>query len=125
MAKILHAELSYKIVGILFKVFKELGAGLQEKHYQKAIKLNLQKERIPFLEQVRVEIDLYGNTIGRYHLDFVIDHKIVLEIKSRSQFYRSDFQQILGYLKKSNLELGILARFGKDGVKTKRILRGF
>jgi len=125
MAKLLYPDLSYRIVGMLFKVFKSLGSGLQERYYQKAIKLNLQKEKIPFLEQVRTEIELYGNTIGRYYLDFIIDSKIVLEIKSRSHFYRSDIQQVLAYLKKSGLELGLLARFGKDGVKVKRILKGY
>ncbi len=125
MSKIIHAELSYKIVGVLYKVFKDLGAGLQEKYYQKAIKRCLQKEKIPFLEQVRVEIELEGEVLGRYLIDFVIEHKIVLEIKSKPHFNRADIQQVLGYLKKGNLELGLLARFGSDGVKVKRILKGY
>lgn len=124
MTELVYPQLSYKIVGILYKVFKNLGPGLQEHYYQKAIKLTLQKEGIPFLEQVRVELEMYGKSIGRYYIDFVIDHKIVLEIKSRSQFYRSDIYQVLGYLKKSELYLGLLARFGRDGVKVKRILKG-
>jgi len=124
MVELVYPKLSYKVVGILYKVFKNLGPGLQEHYYQKALKLAFQKENIPFLEQVRVELEMYGKSIGRYYIDFVIDHKIVLEIKSRSQFYRSDIYQVLGYLKKSELKLGLLARFGRDGVKVKRILKG-
>ncbi|MBU1026647.1 MAG: GxxExxY protein, partial [Candidatus Margulisbacteria bacterium] len=71
MTKILYPELSYKIVGILFKVFNKLGTGLQEKYYQKAIKLQMQQENIPFLEQVRIDIDLDRENIGRYYIDFV------------------------------------------------------
>jgi GxxExxY protein len=124
MADLVYSDLSYRIVGLLYKVFKDLGAGLQEKHYQKAIKLILQKENIQFLEQVRVELELYGCSIGRYYIDFVIDQKIVLEIKARPTFYRSDIHQVLSYLKQSGLKLGLLAKFGKDGVKVKRVLKG-
>ncbi|MFC1571345.1 GxxExxY protein [Candidatus Margulisiibacteriota bacterium] len=124
MADLIFPELSYKIVGLLFRVFKDLGAGLQEKHYQKAVKHLLEKEDIPFLEQVRFDIELYGNFIGRYYFDFIIDNKIVLELKARSYFYRNDTYQILSYLKKSGLKLGLLARFSSDGVKVKRILKG-
>ncbi|MFH1826510.1 MAG: GxxExxY protein [bacterium] len=124
MADLIYPELSYKVVGLLYKAFKDLGAGLQEKHYQKAVKLLLVKENIPFLEQVRFDIELYGKFIGRYYFDFIIDNKIVLELKARSRFYRNDIHQVLGYLKKSGLKLGLLARFGSDGVKIKRILKG-
>ncbi|MCX5750341.1 MAG: GxxExxY protein [Candidatus Saganbacteria bacterium] len=125
MGKIVYPELSYQIVGILFKVFKSLGAGLQEKYYQKAIKLQFIKEGIAFLEQVRIDLDIEGQNVGRYYLDFVVDHKIVLEIKVKPSFCKADFLQVLRYLGKSGLELGILARFGRDGVEIKRILKGF
>jgi len=124
MVDLVYPQLSYKIVGILYKVFKNLGPGLQEHYYQKAIKLAFEREGIPFLEQVRVELEMYGKSVGRYYIDFVIDHKIVVEIKSRSNFYRSDIYQVLGYLKKSGIQLGLLARFGRDGVAVKRILKG-
>jgi GxxExxY protein len=125
MEKILYPELSYKIVGILFNVFKSLGAGLQEKHYQKAVKLQFLKTGTAFLEQVRVDLDLEGQNVGRYYLDFVVEHKIVLEIKARPAFCKGDILQVLRYLNKSGLELGILARFGRDGVEVKRLLKGF
>lgn len=69
-------------------------------------------------------MEFQGRFIGRYYIDFVIDHKLVLEIKARANFYRGDIQQVLGYLKKSSLALGLLASFSRDGVKVKRILRG-
>jgi len=125
MAKIIYPELSYKIMGTLFSVFKELGSGLQEKYYQTAIKYYLEKEKIPYLEQVRSEIVVENKIIGRYFIDFVIDHKIALKIKSKANFNRADIYQVLGYLRKANLDLGILARFGPDGVKFKRILKGY
>ena len=118
-------ELSYRLMGILFDVHNTMGGGYQEKYYQKAIKLSLIEGKIPFLEQVRADLIIKGQTIGRYYIDFVIDHKIVLEIKSRLNFSKRDVAQVLGYLRQSNLDLGILASFSTDGLKYKRLLRGF
>jgi len=52
------------------------------------------------------------------------ENKVVLEIKSKSFFSQRDIKQILGYLKRTGLELGILAAFTPEGIKIKRILRG-
>jgi len=125
MVEIIHKDLSYKIVGILYEVYNNLGPGYQEKYYQNAIRMALQRERIPFLEQVRADLDFKGKFIGRYYIDFVIDYKVVLEIKVSTNFSRRDIRQVLGYLKKSGLELGILATFASEGLKFKRILRGY
>ncbi|OGC03656.1 hypothetical protein A2276_07305 [candidate division WOR-1 bacterium RIFOXYA12_FULL_43_27] len=123
--KIVYKELSYRIMGILFDVHNTMGGGYQEKYYQKAIKLSLVEQKIPFLEQVRTDLVVHGQIIGRYYIDFVIDHKVVLEIKSRINFSKRDIIQVLGYLRQSNLNLGILASFSTDGLKYKRILKGF
>ena len=124
MAEIVHKELSYDIVGILYDIFNKLGPGYQEKYYQKAIKTALDNEKIPYLEQVRADLEYKGRFIGRYYIDFVINHQIVLEIKISSNFSKQAIRQVLGYLRKSGLELGILATFGNEGLKFKRILKG-
>jgi GxxExxY protein len=54
-----------------------------------------------------------------------VDHKIALEIKAKSFFSQRDIRQLLGYLKKSGLEVGLLAAFSSEGLKVKRLLRGF
>ena len=125
MVELIHKELSYKIIGILYRIYNAMGAGFQEKYYQSAIRRVLEKEKIPYLEQVKVNINVEGTNIGRYYIDFIIDHKIVLEIKSKSFFSHKDIRQVLGYLKKSGIELGLLASFSPEGVKIKRILRGY
>lgn len=125
MGKLIHEDLSYKIIGILYNIYNTIGPGFQEKYYQKAIRKMLEKEKIPFLEQVKVEFDLNGVSIGRYYIDFVVDHRIVLEIKSKSFFSRKDIKQVLGYLKKSRIEVGLLIGFSTEGLKIKRLIRGY
>lgn len=54
MAELIHKQLSYEIVGILFSVYKELGEGYQEKYYQRAIALELEKRKLQFKREVLV-----------------------------------------------------------------------
>ena len=124
MADLVYKELSYKTVGILFKVYNELGGGYQEKYYQRAVALELKKLGVDFKEQVPVNLSYNGKNIGKYYLDFVIENKIVLEIKAIPRFYTRDIKQILAYLKRTGLTLGILASFSKGELKFKRILKG-
>jgi len=119
---LVYPELSYKIIGSIFEVFNNLGYGYQEKYYQKAIAKELKRLEIPFKEQAPFEINFKGEIIGKYFLDFLVEDKIILEIKKETNFRKHNIEQIFGYLKKSGLKLGILVNFTKDGVKFKRIL---
>jgi GxxExxY protein len=112
-------------MGLLFKIYNELGGGYPEKVYQAAVRQELVDKNIGFLEQVEADLYYAGKKLNRFRLDFVIEHKIVLELKVCSHFRPRDYYQILGYLKQNKLDLGILASFARTGVKYKRILRGY
>lgn len=120
--KVVYPELSYKIVGVLYEVGNELNGDLQEKYYQKAIESILTEKDIPFKSQVPYNIAIKGKVIGRYFLDFLIDDKIVLEIKKGDRFAGRNIKQVKGYLARTSLKLGILANFTTKGVKHMRIL---
>lgn len=124
MADLVHKDLSYKIIGTLFKVHSELGGGYQEKYYQKAVALELRKNKIKFKKQLLVDLNYGNEKIGRYYVDFLIDNKIVLEIKVSQVFYNRDVKQVLAYLKSTGIILGILASFSKYDLKFRRILKG-
>ena len=119
---LIYPELSYKVVGILFEVYNNLGSGYQEKYYQKAIKTAFLEQEIKFEEQLLTKIRFKNNNIGKYFLDFLVDNKIVLEIKKGDRFSRKDIEQVYAYLKTINLKLGIIANFTNHGIKFKRIV---
>lgn len=121
-ADILYPELSYKIVGVLFDVFNDLGYRYQEKYYQRAVAAAFGNLGIKFKEQVLASLEFKGRPIGRYFYDFLVEDRIILELKRGDSFSRSDIQQILGYLTRSSLNLGILARFSSRGLKFRRII---
>ncbi|PIS40494.1 MAG: GxxExxY protein [Candidatus Kerfeldbacteria bacterium CG08_land_8_20_14_0_20_43_14] len=119
---LVYPELSYKIIEILFEVFNELGPGLQERYYQSAIAVRLKQIDLPYAQEVRVPLDFKSSNIGSYFLDFLIDGKVILEIKRGSRFLRQNIDQVVGYLKASKKKLGIIANFTNNVVKYKRIL---
>jgi len=123
--KVIYKDLSYEIVGILFEVHNELGYGYQEKHYQKAIENSLKENDIKFKSQAAFKISYKGKVIGRYYLDFLIEDKIVLEIKKGRHFSKRNLEQVKGYLKATNKKLAILANFTPDGVKFYRMLNSY
>lgn len=109
--KIIYRQLSYRIQGILFSIQKQLGGNYQEKYYQRAIEKLLRQEKIPFQRELPVIISIAGDKIGHHFLDFLIDEKIVLEIKQGRKPTYSDIRQILMYLKTTGKKLGIIAAF--------------
>ena len=119
----LHADLSYRLMGVLFEVFKELGPGHKEKYYENAIAEGLKNAQIPFKQQLYTPLSFKGTVVGKYFLDFLIDSKIVLEIKKGDRYSRKQhIEQVLSYLKVNNLKLGIIAQFSSEGVKYKGIV---
>jgi GxxExxY protein len=119
---LIYPELSYQIIGILFNVYNDLGGGCHERYYQKAVALGLKECSLTFREQVYLPLNFRGIKVGNYYLDFLIENKIILEIKKGEKFTRKNIEQVYNYLKVANLKLGIIANFTKTGLRFKRIL---
>ena len=119
---LLYPELSYQIIGILFDIFTEMGYGYKENQYQKAVEIALKSTGIEYEKELPVKISYKGKFVTTLYLDFLIDSKIVLELKQGSRFNKKDVEQVYNYLKSTNLKLGIIARFTKSGVRFMRIV---
>ena len=119
---LIYPELSYKLVGLAYNVHNELGHGHLEKIYQKAYSKELKEANIEFKEQASYKIIYKEEVIGNNYLDFLIEDKIIIELK------RSDFQpkkyidQISHYINVSNLKCALLINFTTNGVRIKRIV---
>ena len=111
MTELLHKELSGQIIGALFEVHNNLGNGLLEKYYQRGLAAEFQKRGVSFQEQVSVSMSYKGKSIGRRVLDFLVDGKVVVEIKKDNYFSRQHIEQATSYLKALNLELVILQTY--------------
>lgn len=122
--KIVEKDLSYKIVGILFEVHTKLGGNYQEKYYQRAVEKVLIRDKIRYQKEISVDLDFEGEKIGKYFLDFLIEGRVVLELKAVPVLTQEMFRQVKSYLRTTSLELGILANFRGKSLIYKRILNG-
>ncbi|MBL7935011.1 MAG: GxxExxY protein [Bacteroidia bacterium] len=119
---LIYPELSYKLVGLAYNVFNELGHGHLEKIYQKAYAKELKEAGIIFKEQAPYQVIYKEEIIGNNFLDFLIEEKVIIELK-RSDFYSKKYiDQVSNYIKVSNLKLAILINFTSNGVRIKRIV---
>ncbi|MBU2028549.1 GxxExxY protein [Patescibacteria group bacterium] len=122
MDKVIYKELSYKIIGAVFEVFKELGSGFKERYYEDAIAKEFKNKGIKFKRQIPYKLTYKDEMIGSYRFDFLVEEKIIVELKQGNYFSKSNITQALQYLKASNLKLAILVNITSSGVKFKRIL---
>lgn len=122
MEKIYFKELSYKIIGCIYEMYNDVGFGYQEKHYQKILAHIFTKKKIKFDKELYGKITFDNHLIAKYYLDFLVEGKIIIELKVANDFYTKHLKQILTYLKTRNLKLGILVLITKEGIKYKRIL---
>lgn len=118
---LLYPELSYQIIGVLFEVYNKLGPGYQERYYYQAIQAAFKELNLPYQAQVKIKILFKGEEIYRF-VDFIIDNKIILEIKKGERFLKNNIDQVYSYLKATGLKLGILANFTSQGIQFKRIV---
>ena len=120
--KVVYKELSYEVVGAIFEVFKELGYGFKERYYEDAIAKEFSNKGIRFKRQIPYKLIYKGEIIGNYRFDFLIEDKIIIELKRGNYFSRNNITQSLQYLKSANLKLAILVNITSKGAKFKRIL---
>lgn len=114
--KVLYPELSYIITGILFEAHNELGQYAREKQYGDIIEVKLKEAKTPYKREFAIADS--GNI-----LDFIIDNKIILELKSARVLTKEHYRQIQNYLQQTNIKLGLLVNFRTKYLKPIRIIR--
>jgi len=119
---LVEPELSYSIIGCAYDVYNELGYGHSEKYYQRAFSILFENRNIRFKEQVYYPLTFRDKIIGKIFLDFLIEEKIIVELKKDEKFTKSHIDQVLNYLKISNLRLAILINVTKNGIVYRRIV---
>jgi GxxExxY protein len=112
--------LTSRIIGAAIDVHKALGPGLLESIYETAMCIELQLRHIPFVRQFRIPAYYKGHPLGTYEVDLLIDHLVVVEIKSVTTVLPVFEAQLLTYLRLTGKRRGLLINFNcrllKDGI---------
>lgn len=116
ISKVIFPDLSYNIVGICYEVHNAIGRYAREKQYADLLEERLRETNMPYKRELRE--GLTGNII-----DFVVDNKILLELKAKRLLTREDYYQTQRYLQSSGIKLGLLVNFQSRYLTPKRIIR--
>jgi len=116
-----YEDLTHKIIGCAMKVHGILGSGFQEIIYQKALAIEMEKQRLGFGREIEMIIYYDGIEIGTRRVDFFVQEKIMVELKAVSTLNDLHLAQAMNYLEAYGLPVGLLINFGSRSMEFKRV----
>ena len=110
-------DITYIIRGCIFKVYNNLGPGLLESSYEAALEHEMKKANLNIKRQIPLPMiyDTVRMEVG-YRLDFLVEEKVIIEVKSIETVTEVHHKQILTYLRLADLRYGILVNFNTDSI---------
>ena len=112
-------ELTYKIIGCAMKVHNTMGPGFQEKIYQRCLAIELRNEGVSFARELSQSL-YYGEIkVGTRRADFVVDNKVVVELKAVIRLEDAHIAQAKNYTVAYDFPHGLLINFGSKSLEYK------
>ncbi len=121
--KLIHEELSEDIIGAAMEVLNELKPGLDEKLYENALVIELERRGHKVSQQENFSVHYKGHFIGRLVPDLIVDDLVIVDPKVVTAFNDNHTAQMVGYLAKTELKLAILLNFKYAKLQWKRVVR--
>lgn len=111
-------DYSYRLLHCVYEVYDNLGPGLLESVYEKALSIELEHNGFSVQRQVLVPIVYKGETIDNaLRLDLLVDDKVIIELKSVTEYKKLFEKQLYTYLRLLNKELGYVINFNVEDIK--------
>ena len=117
-----YKELTEKLIGYSFDIFKQIGGKHPEKFYQNAFENKLKDNGINYKRENYCKLEVDNKRIGYVNLDFLIENKVVIEFKVREIIYSKDIAQILSYMRLKSIPIGLILLFTDQGVRVRRFI---
>src|SRR5712691_5967803 len=118
-----NRELTDRIIAAAIRVHRALGPGFLENVYEEALAVEFALSGIQFVRQKPIALFYKDHQIGEHRLDFLIEDKIVVELKAINALEDIHFAIGHSYLKATNLEDGLLFNFSTSPLSIKRFCR--
>src|SRR5215213_3878718 len=115
-------EITEKIIGAAFEVYKELGYGFLERVYQRAMQVELQRGGLAAELERRIQVKYKNAIVGDYDADLFVDNSVIVEIKVAKNYNSDDEPQLLNELRATGIKVGLLVNFGRTRVEFKRMV---
>ena len=123
MTELLYKEITFAVIGAAMEVHRILWPGFLAAVYQAALERELTLRGIPFEKQVNLPVSYKDVLIGEYIADFIVDGKLIVEIKAVSNFNSQHQAQAMHYLAATGLRLALLLNFGTGSLEHRRVIK--
>ena len=123
--EIQNKALTDRIIGAAIRVHKELGPGFLEAMYEEALAIELAAVNVYFERQKLLPVFYREHLIGEHRLDFLVEQKVIIELKAISALENIHFAILRSYLKAANLADALLLNFAKARLTVKRVGREY
>ncbi len=120
--KLLHEELTYKIIGLGMQVHRTLGHGFFEKVYENSLMVLFAKNGIFAEQQVPIKVSFEGVIVGDYCADILVEKAVILELKTCDRTTDIHKAQALNYLKATGIDLALILNFGAKSFEHHRLI---
>jgi GxxExxY protein len=114
--------LTGEIIGVAMEVHSQLGPGFLENVYEEAFAVELELKGIKFQRQKELPVFYKGRNIKQFVCDFIVEDKVIVELKAVKQIGEIEKLQVINYLKASGYEIGLLFNFGDKSLEWKRLI---
>lgn len=121
MGDYLYEDITKRIIGAAFSVHNALGKGLQEKAYENALAHKIRGLGLKVEQQKSLPVFFENVKVGDQQIDMLIEGVVLVEVKSVAAVSQNHVSQVLGYLKNTNIQLGLIINFGSK-VEIKRLI---
>jgi GxxExxY protein len=121
-SKLLHSDLTEKILGVYYDVYNEIGHGFLESVYNNCMFLALTKTGMSVRREVPVPVYFRGQDVGQFKADLVVEGSVLIELKAVQNLDRTHEAQVMNYLRATELEVGLLLNFGSPKPQFRRIV---
>lgn len=111
-------DLVHKTIGCALEVHRTLGAGYLESIYHKAMRIELQHQRLKHESERSVTVYYRGQALHNQRIDLIVEKQVVVEIKSVERLEQVHKSQVVSYLRATNLRVGLLINFNTDWLKS-------
>ncbi len=118
--QLLYREITYKIRGACFEVWKKFGGAFKEKIVDNALFIALKNKGLEVKNQVKINVYFNDQKVGSYVPDKIVNDCVLLEIKCKPFLTQEDRRQFWLYLKGSQYKLGLLINFGSKKLEIER-----
>ena len=117
-----YSDITEKIIGCALKVHQRMRSGYPELIYHRCLIIEFKRSALSFLSEIELPIFYDDIEVGKRRVDFLIENKVIIEIKAVSELTDTHLAQALNYLEALNLEIGLLINFGSKSLEVKRII---